>query len=151
MNRRKFMLAGAALLPALVASSETNGARLVVHLSYTGSGTVDQTHKVYVVLWESPDFVKNNAAPMEPIAVMPVASKSGVARFNDIQKNPVYVSMAYDPTGAWEAKSEPPVGSSLGLYAKEPGAPAPIHLQPGKTTTISVTLDDSFKKTQMSK
>jgi hypothetical protein len=151
MNRRKFMLAGAALLPALIASSETNGAGLIVHLSYTGSGTVDQTHKIYVALWESPDFVKSNASSMMPIAVMPVASKSGVARFKNIQKNPVYVSMAYDPTGAWEAKSEPPVGSSLGLYAKEPGVPAPIQLQPGKATTISVTLDDSFKKTQMGK
>lgn len=151
MNRRMFMLTGAALFPALVASSETNGAKLIVHLSYTGSGTVNKTHKIYVALWESPDFVKNSSASMQPVAVMPVASKSGVARFNDIQKNPVYVSLAYDPTGAWEAKSDPPVGSSLGLYAKEPGVPAPIQLQPGKTTTISVTLDDSFKKTQMSK
>jgi len=41
---------------------------------------------------------------------------------------------------------EPPAGSSLGLYAKQPGVPAPIQLKPGKTTTISVTLDDSFKK-----
>ena len=148
MNRRNFMLAGTALFSAMAANAESKGAKLTVHVTYTGSGTVDQSHKIYVVLWDSPDFVKTSGGSMEPLAVMPVTSKSGVARFDDVQKNPVYISVAYDPTGAWEAKSEPPIGASLGLYAKQPGVPAPIQLQPGKTTTISVTLDDSFKKKQ---
>ena len=146
MNRRNFMLAGASLCSALAANSQTKGASLIVRVSYTGSGTVDESHKIYVALWDSPDFVKDSAGSMEPMAAKPVASKSGSVRFDDISKNPVYVSMAYDPTGAWQADRPPPAGSSLGLYAKQPGVPAPIQLKPGKPTTISVTLDDSVKK-----
>jgi hypothetical protein len=80
-----------------------------------------------------------------PIATRAVSSKSADTSF-DVQKNPVYVSVAYDPTGKWDAQSKPPVGTSLGLYAKEPGVPAPISIGPGKTAKISVTLDDSFKQ-----
>lgn len=146
MNRRNFMLAGASLFSVLAANSQTKGATLIVRVSYTGSGTIDQSHKIYVALWDSPAFVKDSAGSMEPLAAKPVSAKSGSVRFDDVQKNPVYVSMAYDPAGAWQADSPPPAGSSLGLYAKQPGMPAPIQLNPGKTTTISVTLDDSFKK-----
>lgn len=145
MNRRTFLFTGAALLPALAAKAEGKGAKLIVHLSYTGSGTVDQSHKIYVVVWDSPDFVKATGESTMPLAVVPVESKSGLARFDDVEKSPVYVSMAYDPTGAWDAQSSPPEGSSLGIYSKEPGVPAPVQLTPGKTTTISVTFDDSHK------
>lgn len=145
MNRRSFMFAGAALVSTLAATSESKGARLIVHLRYTGSGTVDESHKIYVALWDSPDFAKDTGGSIMPLTAVPVTSKSGVARFDDVQKNPVYVSMAYDPTGAWDAHSSPPAGSSLGLYSKEPGVPAPIQLEPGKTTTVSATLDDSHK------
>ena len=148
MHRRRFLLTGTALLPVLVINAESQGTTLLVHLTYTGSGTVDRSHKIYVVLWDSPDFRKQSG--MQPLAVMPVTSKSGVARFDGVQKNPVYVSVAYDPRGAWDAKSEPPTGASLGLYAKERGVPAPVQLQPGKPNTISITLDDSFKMGTMS-
>src|SRR5690242_20129747 len=101
MNRRNFMLVGASLFPAFAANSQGNGASLIVRLTYTGSGTVDESHKIYVALWDSPDFVKEGSA--EPMAAKPISSKSGSVHFDDIQKNPVYVSMAYDPTGAWQA------------------------------------------------
>ena len=142
MKRRTFVVSGAALVSAL--ATQTGGSKLIVQVSYTGSGKVDGSHKVYVALWDNPDFIKSSASP--PIAAKGVTSKSAAAEFDDVQKNPVYVSMAYDPTGKWDAMSPPPAGSSLGLYAKEPGTPAPIQLQPGKTTKISATFDDSFKK-----
>ena len=144
MKRRSFVLSGAALVSALAANAQTGSSKLMVQVSYTGSGKVDESHKIYVVLWDNPDFVRSSAAP--PIVVKGVTSKSAMAEFDDIQKNPVYVSKAYDPTGKWDAMSPPPNGSSLGLYAKEPGTPSPVQLQPGKTTTISAKFDDSNKK-----
>ena len=72
-------------------------------------------------------------------------SKSGTVTFEDVKKAPAYVSAVYDPTGQWDAQSAPPEGSSLGLYSKSPGTPEPIELQPGKTTTIDLTFDDSVK------
>jgi hypothetical protein len=143
MTRRTFVLSGAALVSALAAQAQTGSSKLIVQVSYTGSGKVDESHKVYVVLWDDPDFVKGSAAM--PIAAKSVTSKSAAAEFDNVEKNPVYVSMVYDPTGKWDAMSPPPTGSSLGLYGKEPGTPAPIQLQPGKTTTITPKFDDSSK------
>jgi hypothetical protein len=143
MKRRTFVLSGAVLVSALAAHAQTGSSKLIVQVSYTGSGKVDESHKIFVVLWDNPDFRKDSG--VTPIAAKGITSKSAAAEFDDVQKNPVYVSMAYDPTGKWDAMSPPPAGSSLGLYAKEPGTPAPIQLQPGKTTTISAKLDDSFK------
>ena len=109
----------------------------------TRTGKVDEAHKIYVVLWESADFLKDTGSM--PMAIKGITSKSAAAEFDGVAKNPVFVSMAYDPTGQWEATSPPPSGSSLGLYAKEPGTPEPVQLQPGKTTTVSAKFDDSYK------
>ena len=144
MDRRDFLISGAAFVSVLTAGAQTAGSKLEVQVSYTGSGTVDESHKVYVVLWDTPDFVKGDAGG-PPIAMKGVTSKSDVAQFSDVPKSPVYVSMVYDPSGKWDGASTPPAGASLGLYAKEPGTPAPVQLEPGKTTKISAAFDDSFK------
>jgi hypothetical protein len=115
---------------------------LKVHLNYTGSGTVDETHKIYVVLWDSPDFVTGQGMPVE---LQPSADKRGTVSF-DVKKIPAYVSAAYDPKGGWDGQSGPPPdGSSLGLYSKTPGKPEPIEIKPGKTATIELSFDDSVK------
>jgi hypothetical protein len=140
---RTFVLFSAVLVSALAVHSQTGSSKLTVRVSYTGSGPVDESHKVHVVLWDTPDFVKGSAAM--PIAIKTITSKSATAEFDNVERNPVYVSMVYDPAGKWDAMSPPPSGSSLGLYAKEPGTPDPIQLQPGKTTTITAKFDDSSK------
>jgi hypothetical protein len=144
MDRRNFLLSGTAFASALTARAQTGRSRLEVQVSYTGSGTVDQSRKVYVVLWDNPNFIKEEAGT-PPIDIKGVSSKSAAVQFDDVQKSPVYVSMVYDPSGKWDAASHPPAGSSLGLYAKEPGTPAPVPLEPGKTTKISAAFDDSLK------
>ena len=144
MDRREFLLSGTVFVSALTVRAQDNSTKLEVQVSYTGAGTVDESHKVYVVLWDNPNFITEEAgAP--PIDIKGVSSKSAEVQFDNVQTNPVYVSMVYDPTGKWDAASPPPAGSSLGMYAKEPGKPAPIQLEAGKTTKISATFDDSFK------
>jgi hypothetical protein len=143
MKSRMFVFSGAALLLALAASAQTGSSKLVVQVSYTGSGTVDKSHKVYVVLWDKPDFVKGTSEP--PIGIESITSKSGTVEFRDVQASPVYVSMVYDSSGQWDAMSPPPPGSSLGLYGKEPETPDPVQLQSGKATTITAKFDDSSK------
>jgi hypothetical protein len=147
MKRRSFLLCVIMLLPLVGVFAQTPKPTILeVHVTYTGAGTVDESHKLFVTLWDTPDFAKQDAAGIAPIATMPITSKSGTATFADIQKNPVYVSLGYDPTGKWDAQSEPPSGTSLGLYSTEPGVPAPLPLEPGKTTKVSATLDDSYTK-----
>ena len=149
MKRRTFAIFAAAVLSLLVTprtgvSQESNSSyKLEVHVNYTGTGTVDEQHKVYVVLWDSADFVKGGE--MMPAAIQSTSTKNGTVTFNDVKKTPAYVSAVYDQTGQWDAQSAPPEGSSLGLYSKTPGTPSPVQLEPGKTTTIDLAFDDSVK------
>ncbi|MDP8983110.1 MAG: hypothetical protein M3O35_21240 [Acidobacteriota bacterium] len=127
------------LLGTVIASAQS----VQVQLHYTGSGTVDATHKIYVALWDSPGFTGDGGGP--PMDVKGTTSKDGVVTFTDIQKGTVYVSTAYDPSGTWDAQSGPPKGSSLGMYSKKPPTPEAINVAAGKTVKVTITFDDSAK------
>jgi len=131
-------------LPRKAAAQDTGkGSTLQVHLNYSGSGTVDEKHKIYVVLWDSPAFVDGEVRPIE---LEPSSSKNGTVTFSDVKKVPAYVSAAFDPNGQWDGKSgPPPEGSALGLYSKTPGKPEPIDIVRGKTATVDLSFDDSVK------
>jgi hypothetical protein len=127
-------LVGASIAPA------QQGLALQVQLHYTGSGTLDATHKIFVALWDSADF---NSGP--PAEVKSATSKNGMVTFSDVKKVPVYVSAAYDPSGHWDASGPPPAGASLGVYSKAPPKPDPIAITPGKVTKVTVSFDDTAK------
>ena len=131
-----FVLFAAGALAQTGADSRT----IQVDVTYTGSGTVDSSHKIYVALWESTDL---SSGP--PAAVQSVTSKKGRATFSNVKKVPAYVTTAYDPTGRWDAQTPPPSGASLGMYSKKLPTPEPIDVAPGKTTTVAITFDDSVK------
>jgi hypothetical protein len=138
------VICGALLLAAGVTASAQQGKTLEVQIRYTGSGTVDDTHKIFVALWDSPGFVDGSGGP--PVAVQSTNSKTGSVTFTDVQKVPAYVSVAFDPTGKWDAQSgPPPAGSSLGMYSKAPPKPDPVNIAPGKTAKITITFDDTQK------
>src|SRR5260370_32781526 len=139
--RRIFAMCGAFLLGALMASAQ-QGLTLQVQLHYTGTGTVDETHKIFVALWDSSSFADGAAIP---VAVQSATSKNGTVTFSDVQKVPAYVSAAYDPTGNWDAQSPPPSGSSLGMYTKTPPKPEPINIEPGNIAKVTISFDDSHK------
>jgi hypothetical protein len=126
-----------------ISQESTAGSKLEVHVNYSGTGTVDEKHKIYVALWDSLDFVKGGEAM--PLATDSTSSKDGTVTFESVTKTPVYVSTAYDPSGEWDAHSAPPDGTSVGLYSKTPGQPEPVDLKPGKTTKIELSFDDSVK------
>jgi hypothetical protein len=116
---------------------------LRVKLHYTGSGTVDDKHKIQVFVFDTPDFTQGNAMPT---GMKMAASKDETVTFSDIAGSPVYVVAVYDPTGGYDgASGPPPTGSSLGMYSKEPPAPAPINIDAGKTVEIDLPFDDSSK------
>jgi len=142
MKRRNFLILGTSFVSVLAARADN--LTLIVQVSYTGSGAVNQNHKVFVALWDTPDFVKEGSQEA-PVAIKSITASTGSIEFDNIQKSPAYVSMLYDPSGTWDAASAPPAGTSLGVYATNAGAPAPITLEAGKTTTIKAQFDDSFK------
>jgi hypothetical protein len=142
MNKRLWTALGLFLLSAARAGAQTGADRptIQVEVNYTGSGTVNASHKIYIALWDSADF---SSGP--PAAVKSLDSKNGTVTFSDVRKVPAYVTAAYDPKGAWDAQSQPPSGSSLGMYTKNPPNPQPIDVAPGKSVKVSVTFDDSAK------
>lgn len=123
-------------------STDTQSRTLKVHLNYTGSSKVDENHKVYLALWDSPDFMQG--ASSAPIAVLSATTKDATLTFSNLDKSPVYVNAAFDPTGRWAADSAPPSGTIIGLYG-DGGTPKPINISPGKTETVTLTFDDSQK------
>lgn len=148
MNKRISIISAVAAAGLLVAfaphlhSQSASGATIRVALDYTGSGAVDENHKIYVALWDSPNFTQGGVTP---IAVQSATSKTGNVTFSNVKTNPAYVSCAFDPTGKWDAQSGPPAGSSLGMYSKTPGKPEPIDTSGGKTSSASISFDDSIK------
>jgi hypothetical protein len=139
MKERLCVILVTLVLPAVFAVAQT-GRTIQVDITYTGSGTVNASHKIYVALWDSADF---SGAP--PVAVKSLDSKRGIVTFADVQKVPAYVSTAYDPTGKWDAQSPPPSGSSLGMYSTNPPTPTATEVEPGKTAKVKIAFDDSNK------
>jgi|SRR5580700_894798 hypothetical protein len=126
------------------AQEKTTASRtLKVRLHYTGSGTIDEKHKIIVFLFDSPEFTQGGVMPF---AMKSAASKDDALTFSDVAKSPVYVSAVYDPAGSYDGQSgPPPSGASLGLYSKTPGQPAPVSLDEGKTVEIELSFDDTVK------
>ena len=139
MPNRLFALTGVLLL-ATASTVAQAGRTIQVEVTYTGSGTVDAGHRIFVALWDSTDF---NSAP--PADVQFLTSKTGTVTFNNVQKVPAYISTAYDPTGRWDAQSPPPSGSSIGMYSKKLPTPEPIQVETGKTAKVKLAFDDSQK------
>jgi hypothetical protein len=127
-----------------VAQEKAPAARtLKVKLNYTGAGTVDEKHRIFVFLFDTPDFIKGDSAM--PIGFGSGAAKDATVTVSDIAKSPVYVIAVFDPTGAYEGMSKPPSGASMAMYGKTPGEPGPIAIEAGKTTQIDVPFDDTIK------
>ena len=139
MNNRFYIVLGLFLFGTVCAFAQ-NGKAIEVDVTYTGSGTVNASHKIYVALWDSAD---SSSSP--PVAVKALDAKKGTVTFTDVQTIPAYVSAAYDPSGAWQAQSPPPSGSSLGMYSDHPPTPSPINVAPGKTAKVKLTFDDKIK------
>jgi hypothetical protein len=146
--KKSFYLAAALLILASGfqfgrAQDKAAARTLKVNVKYTGSGTVDDKHKIQVFLFDSPDFMQGNAMPT---GMQMTASKNGTVTFSDIPTSPVYAAAIYDPTGGYDgASGPPPSGSSAGLYTKQPPAPAPIAIDAGKTVEIDLPFDDTNK------
>ena len=81
LHRRSFIASGflVSFLSAAVKATAATGSTLQVHVAYNGAGTVDDAHKLYVVLWDTPDFVKEGASGTTPIAAKFVTAKSTIS------------------------------------------------------------------------
>lgn len=114
---------------------------LKLTVKYTGSeGPVDQTHKLLVFVFDNP----NIGPGAMPIRFETLAENGGSLSMS-FTVTPVYVAAVYDKPGGYDFSGPPASGCPITIYMKEPPAPAPIAIEPGKTTEITVEFDDTIK------
>ena len=150
MKRNKLALIGwsavlavGVLCSCMTFQAQEKGRTLKLKLNYTGSGTVDEKHKIIIFLFDSPDFTSGGVMP---IGSKTASAKDETATITDITVSPIYVATVFDPSGEYDGQSgPPPSGASMGLYSKEPGKPAAIEIAEGKTVEVELPFDDSIK------
>lgn len=151
IGRRVLFAAGVLGLTSMIATAQQSkpeekpaaGRTVKAKMNYTGAGTVDEKHKIFVFVFDSPDFMQGGSMP---VGFGSASAKDGTVTVSDLAVSPVYIAVCYDPTGGYDGQSgPPPSGASMGVYAKTPGTPEPVKIDPGKTAEITVAFDDSFK------
>lgn len=131
---------------------------LKVTATYTGKGTVDQQHKIYVMVFDANPFTSSTlvdateqrippaveAGVTHVLAVQSVSEKQGTVSFYDVPAPTVYVIALFDKNGEYTGRigsfSE---GEPLGVYGNLPDKLEPIKLDRKKTAQITLTFDDS--------
>jgi hypothetical protein len=142
-----FLLASVAVLamaaPAAVTAEQTkaDASGVTVTVKYTGKGTVDATHQLWVWLFDTPEI----GAGSIPVAEQSIAKNGGTATFSSVTAKQVYVAVAYDEAGGFGGQAPPPPGSPIALFgSKGPDAP-PQAVVPGPKAALTITLDDAIR------
>ena len=103
------------------AGQEAASGKLSVVLSYTGSGTVDQNHRIWIWLFDTPNITIDS----QPIATGVVSANRAAYKFVGLPKE-VYIAAAFDEKGSVTAGTSSPLtdGASACLVTSEDYAKA---------------------------
>ena len=122
--------------PAIVAQETGN---LKVTVTYTGAGTVDGTHEIYVWLFDTPNITADSA----PLASDVITASGGTATFSGLPKE-VYIAAAFDEKGDYDGTSgPPPPGTPITIYG-EMGAAKAVPTG-GADAAVTVTFDATIR------
>ena len=122
--------------PAIVAQES---GKLKVTVDYTGTGTVDATHEIFVWVFDNP----NIGADSVPIASDALTANGGSLNFSGLPKE-VYLAAAYDEKGDYDGTSgPPPPGTPITIYG-EIGVAKAIPTG-GADAAVSVTFDATVR------
>jgi hypothetical protein len=113
---------------------------VAVTVTYKGKGAVDDTHELWVFLFDSPEVGQG----ARPVGTEAIKKNGGTATFANVTASPVYVRIAYDEKGDYDGFSgPPPTGTPLGMYSKDGKTIAPV--TPGPAAKVKVVFDGSVK------
>ena len=112
--------------------------RVSVTVKYTGAGTVDDTHRIWVWLFDNPNIAEGSI----PIDEKSTSKNGDTLTFISSAKQ-VYVAIAYDEKGGFFGQAPPPPGSPVAMYGVDAKNATPLPVTPGPAGAISVTFDDS--------
>jgi hypothetical protein len=114
---------------------QAKSADVSVTVAYTGKAPVDDTHEIWVFLFDSPAISKGAT----PILVQAIKKSGGVATFKGVAVDPVYVAVAYDEKGDYDGNAgPPPTGAPISIYSTDgKGTPAPVKTAGGAKVKLS--------------
>jgi hypothetical protein len=134
------MMASLATVTAAVQSQAERRGELNLTVTYKGKGTVDDTHEIFVWVFDNP----NISGSSQPIAAGVLKKNGGAVKFTDLAATPVYVAVAYDDKGDYDGQSAPPPGTPVAVYSTDgTGTAAPIDVK--EPAQVSMTFDDSYR------
>ncbi|RPJ58549.1 MAG: hypothetical protein EHM23_17185 [Acidobacteria bacterium] len=123
-------------------SPQSQEGTLKLTVKYNGTeGAVDQTHKLLVFVFDSPNIGTGDTIPIKFDGL----AENGGTLTMPFTVTPVYVAVVYDKTGGYDFTAPPASGSPATIYMKDGQGPAPIAIEPGKTTEIDLQFDDSIR------
>lgn len=126
---------------ALTAVTRTDVAAgaLTVTVRYTGQGSVDDGHRLWIWLFDTPDIGPNSM----PIHEAFVSTNGGSTTIEGVGPDRVWIAVAFDQRGGSTGNAPPASGSPVGIHAGADGRPTPVDTA-SKVTTL-VTFDDSVR------
>jgi hypothetical protein len=110
-----------------------------VTVKYTGKGEVDDTHRLWVWLFDSP----NIGPGAVPISENSLTKNGDIATFKAVSAAQVWIAVAYDEKGGFAGSAPPPMGSPVTIYGAETGAFTAV--VPGDDASIMVTFNDTTR------
>lgn len=136
MSRRFFAI----LLLIAFATSVTlaQPAGLTVTATYRGKGVVSEKNKIFVFLFDHP----NPGANSESLSMQTLSRNGGSVTFTGVSQPVVYIALVYDPSGTYDGRSAPAVGSPWAVHSK---AGTPVKVELAKTRKVIATFGDAQK------
>ena len=130
------LVAGVVLAGVVAPAVTAQQAGVKVTVKYTGKGTVDSDHRIWIWLFDTPDIGPGAI----PINEQSLDKNGATATFEGVTAGKVWVAIAYDEKGGFGGAAPPPSGSPVTLYM-EKGTPGLVI--PGPDAAVTVTFDDS--------
>ena len=120
--------------------STLNATSVNVTVKYTGTGTVDATHRIWVWIFDTP----NIGPDAIPIGEQSISMNGGTATFSTTTKQ-VYIAMAFDEQGGFLGQAPPPSGAPVAMYGMNgpDGQPQPV--APGAKGAVTVAFNDMVR------
>jgi hypothetical protein len=117
--------------------------KLAISVEYTGKGTVDTEHRLWIWVFDNPD--SSTWPDSTPLAVAMLTENGATYKFSGLPKQ-VYFGAAYDEAGGYDGTAgPPPAGTPISVYGMAEGGMAKAVDTGGDDAVVKATFDDSFR------
>jgi hypothetical protein len=131
----------ASLLAGQAGPAQTG--KLAIAVEYTGKGTVDTEHRLWIWVFDNPD--SSTWPDSTPLAVAMLTENGATYKFSGLPKQ-VYFGAAYDEAGGYDGTAgPPPAGTPISVYGMAEGGMAKAVDTGGDDAVVKATFDDSFR------